>query len=63
MRPGDFVIVNDIIGCVQSMSPLRILCQDGVIREVHAQPAIIMTGQSCALMYALRAMRRIQEKP
>lgn len=60
MMPGDFVICNDIIGCVQKLEPLTLLCQDKVVREVSATPTIIMTGQQAAMMTAERLMRRIK---
>lgn len=56
MKPGDFVIVNDIIGCIQTMHPLRLLCQDGVVRELEAEPSLIITGQQFALLLAEKAM-------
>ena len=60
MKPGDFVIVNDIIGCIQTINPLRLLCQDGVIREIQADPSLIITGQQFSLMLAEKAMRTIR---
>ena len=59
MAPGDFVICNDIIGCVQSITPLKILCQDGTVREIQATPHVILTGQQCALLFAEKLMGRI----
>lgn len=59
MRPGDFVIVNDVIGCVQTLPPLTVLCQDGVIRELRAQAELIISGQQYALLLAEKAMGRV----
>lgn len=59
MRQGDFVICNDIIGCVQTVEPLTLLCQDGVVRVVQATPQTILTGQQYALLVAEKLMRRI----
>lgn len=59
MRPGDFVICNDIIGCVQSLTPLTLLCQDGQVRTVQATPTLILSGQQAALLTAEKLMRRI----
>lgn len=59
MGLGDFVICNDIIGCVVSLHPLTLLCQDGVKRTVQAQPHVIITGQQAALLTAEKLMRRI----
>lgn len=56
------MIVNDIIGCVQSMDPLVLLCQDGKVREVQAEPHLIITGQQYSLMMAEAAMKRIHRK-
>lgn len=61
MRPGDFVIVNDVIGCVKSTEPLTVLCQDGVARTLQAEAHVIVTGQQCALLLAEKAMKRIKE--
>lgn len=61
MMPGDFVICNDILGCVQKLSPLTLLCQDGQTREVKVEPVIIMTGQQVALLTAEKLMRRIKQ--
>ena len=44
VRPGDFVILNDVIGCVKTLEPLTILCQDGIVRTFQAAPEIIITG-------------------
>lgn len=60
MVPGDFVICNDILGCVQTLSPLTLLCQDGVIRTLEAEPTVILTGQQAALITAEKLMRRVQ---
>ena len=59
MSPGDFVICNDIIGCVQELNPLTILCQDGKVRVVQATPTLILSGQQAALLTAEKLMRRI----
>ena len=59
MVPGDFVICNDIIGCVQCVTPLKLLCQDGVVREVQATPTVILSGQQAALLVAEKLLRRI----
>ena len=59
MRQGDFVICNDIIGCVQTVEPLTLLCQDGVVRAVQSTPHTILTGQQYALLVAEKLMRRI----
>ena len=61
MQLGDFVICNDIIGCVQSLSPLTLLCQDGAVRAVNATPTVIITGQQAALLTAEKLMRRIRD--
>ena len=61
MRPGDFVIVNDVIGCIQSLTPLSILCLDGVTRTFQAEPSLIISGQHYALLLAEKAMRRIKD--
>lgn len=60
MREGDFVILNDILGCVQSLSPLTLLCQDGVIRKVQGTPTVVMTGAQAALATAEKLTRRIK---
>lgn len=60
MRPGDFVIVNDVIGCVQAEHPLTVLCQDGKVRVLQADARVIITGQQYALLLAEKAMRRIR---
>lgn len=60
MRPGDFVIVNDVIGCVKSLDPLTVLCQDGVERTLQAEAHVIITGQHYALLLAEKALRRIR---
>ena len=60
MRPGDFVIVQDVLGCVQTLTPLTILCQDGVIRHLKGTPTLIISGQQYALLLAEKAMRRIR---
>lgn len=59
MSPGDFVICNDIIGCVQTLDPLTLLCQDGKVRAVQATPTLILSGQQAALLTAEKLMRRI----
>lgn len=59
MIPGDFVICNDIIGCVQKVQPLTLLCQDGKIRQVCGEAHIIMSGQQAALITAEKLIRRI----
>lgn len=59
MMVGDFVICNDILGCVQQVSPLVLLCQDGQIRQLDAYPTVIMTGQQAALITAEKLMRRV----
>lgn len=59
MRPGDFVIVNDVIGCVRCLSPLTILCQDGKERVLQAEAHTVITGQHYALLLAEKALRRI----
>lgn len=59
MVPGDFVICNDIIGCVQTMEPLTLLCSDGAVRRIDAECTIIMTGQQAALITAEKLIRRI----
>lgn len=61
MQLGDFVICNDIIGCVQSLSPLTLLCQDGTVRTVSATPTVIITGQQAALLTAEKLMRRVRD--
>ena len=61
MRPGDFVMVGDVLGCVQTLTPLALLCQDGVIRELHGAPTLIISGQQYALLLAEKAMRRIRD--
>ncbi len=61
MHLGDFVICNDIIGCVQRVSPLTLLCQDGAVREVDAPATVIITGQQAALLTAEKLMRRITD--
>lgn len=61
MVPGDFVICNDIIGCVQTMEPLTLLCSDGVVRPIQAKCTIIMTGQQAALITAEKLIRRITD--
>jgi len=58
MNRGDFVIINDVIGCVQSFAPLTLLCTDGKIRRFDATPTLILSGQQCALLIAEKAMRR-----
>lgn len=60
MRPGDFVICNDIIGCVQTLEPFTLLCQDGVVREVQSTPTLIISGQHAALLTAEKAMKVIR---
>lgn len=59
VKPGDFVIVNDVIGCVRKMHPLTVLCQDGIERELQAEAHVIITGQKYALLLAQKAMGRI----
>lgn len=59
VRPGDFVIIHDVIGCIQTTQPLTVLCQDGKCREFQAEPHLIISGQHYALMLAQKAMRRI----
>lgn len=61
MRPGDFVIIQDVIGCVQSVSPFRVLCQDGRVREFQAKAELIITGQQYALLLAEKVMRRVKD--
>lgn len=61
MRPGDFVIVNDVIGCVKKINPLTVLCQDGVVRALNAEAHVIITGQHYALLLAEKALRRIRD--
>ena len=51
MRPGDFVIVNDVIGCVKKLNPLTVLCQDGVVRALNAEAHVIITGQHLSLIH------------
>ena len=58
---GDYVILNDIIGCVQSISPLTLICQDGKVRELQGEPAVIMTGAQVALRTAEALVRRIRD--
>ncbi len=60
MHPGDFVICNDIIGCVQKVSPLTLLCQDGQVREIAAPASLIISGQQAALLTAEKLMRRVK---
>lgn len=60
VRPGDFVILNDVIGCVKTLEPLTILCQDGIVRTFQAAPEIIITGQHYAALLAEKAMRRVK---
>lgn len=60
MMPGDFIICNDIIGCVQSTNPLRVLCTDNVVRGLQGEPTVFLTGQQAALMMAEKLMRRIK---
>ena len=60
MRPGDFVIVNDVIGCVKQVDPLTVLCQDGVTRVLQAEAHLIISGQHYALLLAEKAMGRIR---
>lgn len=61
MRPGDFVILKDVIGCVQNMSPLMLLCTDGKVREFTGTPTLIVSGQQYALLIAEKAMRNVNE--
>lgn len=61
MRPGDFVILKDVIGCVQCMSPLMLLCTDGEVRELTGTPTLIASGQQYALLVAEKAMRKIHQ--
>ena len=61
MRPGDFVLINDVLGCVQTLTPLTVLCQDGEVRSFTATPTTIITGQQYALLLAEEAMRRIRD--
>lgn len=61
MRPGDFVLINDVLGCVQTLTPLTLLCQDGEVRSFTATPTTIITGQQYALLLAEKAMRRIRD--
>ena len=58
---GDYVIVNDIVGCVRSVDPMVLLCQDGVERRIDAEPQLLATGQQCALMVAEKAMACIRK--
>lgn len=60
MRPGDFVIVNDVIGCVRSLDPFTVLCQDGKERVLQAEAHIVITGQHYALLLAEKALRGIR---
>ena len=60
MRPGDFVILNDTLGCVQSLLPLCLLCQDGVTRQFQGTPEVIVSGQEYALLIAEKVMGRIR---
>lgn len=60
MRAGDFVLLGDVLGCVKSVSPLKILCQDGVERTFQGEPVVVVSGQQYALLLAEKAMRRIQ---
>lgn len=62
IKPGDFVIVNDVIGCVQSTKPLVLLCQDGIVRNIEATPTLILTGQQYALLFAEKLMSRLRDK-
>lgn len=54
-------MVGDVLGCVQTLTPLALLCQDGVIRELHGAPTLIISGQQYALLLAEKAMRRIRD--
>lgn len=60
MRPGDFVIVNDVIGCVQKLEPLTVLCQDGAVRVLQVKAHVIITGQQYALLLAQKVMGRLK---
>lgn len=60
IQPGDYVILNDVIGCVQTVTPLSLMCQDGVVRELQGEPTIIMTSAQIALRTAEALMRRIR---
>lgn len=62
MRAGDFVLLGDVLGCVRSRKPLRILCQDGVEREFQGTPVEVISGQQYALLLAEKAMRRIKSE-
>lgn len=59
MMPGDFVIVNDVIGCVRSVNPFTVLCQDGVVRTLEAEGELILSGQQYALLIAEKAMAKL----
>lgn len=60
MIPGDFVIVNDVIGCVRKLKPLTVLCQDGVERVLQAKAHVIITGQQYALLLAQKVMEGLK---
>lgn len=60
MCPGDYVLLNDVFGVVQTINPLRMLCADGQIRTFEGSPVTVFTAQQVALMYAERLMTTIR---
>lgn len=60
MCPGDYVLLNDVFGVVQTTNPLRLLCTDGQIRTFEGSPVTVFTAQQVALMYAERLMTTIR---
>lgn len=52
LREGDFVVLNDVIGCIQQLTPLKLLCQDGVVRKLTGSPVLVISGQQLALSIA-----------
>lgn len=62
MEVGDFVIIKDVLGCLQTKNPTRILCTDNVVREFTGDPTVIITGQQYALLLAEKAVGRLRDE-